>query len=52
MSGVTGAVGLSVGLAWPRWRREPALVAGLAATLAAAVAMNIARLFQIASWPD
>jgi hypothetical protein len=49
--GITGGgVGLLVGLAWRRWRRKPAPLTGLAATLAAPLAMAVTRPIQSTVW--
>jgi hypothetical protein len=45
-----GGVGLLVGLAWRRWRRKPAPLTGLAATLAAPLAMAVTRPIQSTVW--
>lgn len=41
--GITAAVALLVGIAWRRWREEPAPAAGLAAVVAGVIAMSNVR---------
>lgn len=48
--GIAAGVALLIGLAWRRWRQEPAPLAGLAAVVAAGLAMSIARPLPSSVW--
>lgn len=48
--GITGTAALLVGIAWRRWRQQPAAVAGLAAIVAAALAMSVTRPLSPSAW--